>query len=232
MPAQAVLDGGKEGAAGRELGANAGGLSCVLVQLEGRAADLHRFPVGAPGGVGLGERGEGDVGRPALARVDGVEEALDDAFDRGRQLVAERELEVIPGLVVLACGVVRAGQLQADPGQVRADDEDGFVLLGRLARQTETHVDRAQQEVPFDRLLFVGGPGLLQERECVLEAPGRHEQPAGREIGDFGPGGRLARGLSGFRVRPDGDQGRQGTRGNETGDRSRKHTPGAPRRGA
>ena len=89
---------------------------------------------------------------------------------------------MILGLVVLPGGVMGAGQLQTDPGQVGADCEDRLVLFGGLTRPTEAHVDRAQQEAPLDRLVFVGRPSLLQERQRILEAPGLHQQAAGRQI--------------------------------------------------
>ena len=76
-------------------------------------------------------------------------------------------------------------------------------------RHAEPHVDRAQQEVPLDRLLFVIGLGLFQERKRVLEAAGLHEQATGSEVGDLGLGSRMLGCLSGLRVRPGGDQGRQ-----------------------
>ena len=110
---------------------------------------------------------------------------------------------------------MRAGELQTDPGQVGPDGEDRLVLRGGLTRLAQAHVDRAQQEVPFDGLVFVGRPGLLQERQRILEAPGLHQQTAGRQIRYLGSGGRPIGRISGFRLRPDGDQGRQGARGNQ-----------------
>ena len=133
---------------------------------------------------------------------------------------------MVPGLVVLACGVVRAGELEADPREVRADGEDGFVLFCGLARLVQAHVDRAQEEAPLDRLLLVGGFGLLQEHQRMLEAPGLHEQPGGREVRYLRPGGRRLLGCpSGLRQRPDGDQGRQGACGNEARDSGNLHAP-------
>ena len=181
MPAQAATEDGRiRGAAeSRVPTPEASRASSLSRKVAPR--DLHGLPVGAADGVGLGEGCERDVGRPALARVDGVEEALDRALDRGRQPVSEGELEVIPGLVVLACGAVGAGELEPDPCEVRADGEDGFVLFRGLARPAQAHVDRAQQEAPLDRLVLVGGLGLLEQREHMLEAPLLHQQPGGRE---------------------------------------------------
>ena len=157
---------------------------------ERRPGDLHGFPVSAADSIGLGERGNRDMGRPALSRIDGVEKALDDALDRRRKLVPERELEVVLGLVVLPGGVVRAGELQTDPRQVGADCEDRLVLFGGLTRHAEAHVDRAQQEASLYRLLFVGGLGLFEEYERILEAPGLHKQAAGRQIRELWATGR------------------------------------------
>ena len=60
-------------------------------------------------------------------------------------------------------------------------------MLRGLTRLAEAHVDRAQQEAPFDGLIFVGRPGLLQERQRVLEAPGFHQKTTGRQIRISGP---------------------------------------------
>ena len=137
---------------------------------------------------------------------------------------------MILGLVVLPGGVMGAGELQTDPGQVGADGEDRLVLFGGLTRPTEAHVDRAQQEAPFDGLVFVGRPGLLQERQRILEAPGLHQQTAGRQIRYLGSGGRSVGRISGLRVRPDGDQGRQGARGKRADDPGCERAPSRPQR--
>lgn len=59
----------------------------------------------------------------------------------------------------------------------------------------------------------------------MLEAPGLHEQPDGGEVRYLRPGGwRLPGGFNRLRLRPDGDQGRQGARGNEAGGLGYGHT--------
>ena len=86
VPAQSAADDRRVRGACRYLCADAGRLSRVFVQPERRAPDLHGFPVGTAHGVGLGQRGQRHIGRPALACVDRVEKPVDDALDRRRQL--------------------------------------------------------------------------------------------------------------------------------------------------
>ena len=64
------------------------------------AADLDGAVACAPHGVGFRENSPREVQRPALARVDCIDESLDGVLDRGRQAVRERQLEMALRLLV------------------------------------------------------------------------------------------------------------------------------------
>ena len=82
-------------------------------------------------------------------------------------------------------GMINSGQFQPDPGQFRPSRKDRLEPHGRLSRQTETRLDKAEQKQALDLLFFISGLRPFEESARVQQPTCSEEETPGLHVRDF-----------------------------------------------